>query len=96
MTKPLSATTKLERNPDIVGTRVEDELILMSLESGKFYIITGPSGDVWDKLGTPSEVGALVDHLVAIYDADPATIESQSRDIFEDLLSSNLIRAVSV
>lgn len=84
------------RNPDLVGTRVEDEVILMSLEEGNFFVISGPSADLWDGLKTQKSVKEIVDHLASIYDADKATIEAESEALFSDLLKTKIIQKADV
>lgn len=54
---------------------VDNETVLMSIDSGRYYGLDEVGGDVWRRLTTPTSVGAVCQALGEDYDGDPAQIE---------------------
>lgn len=83
--------TRYIRNADIVGTRVEDEVILMSIESGMFYTLTGPMAEIWLLLESEKSLKELVAALMAVFDIEQAACEVECSGLLQEMLGQKII-----
>ncbi len=83
----------------IVARNIEDELIIVPIESGTFnteaedslYSLKGTGKSVWEKLDNQTSVKKLCSDLASIYNAPVATIEKDVKDLLNELLAKGII-----
>lgn len=61
------------RGQDQVSTELDGEVVLMSIEQGKYYQMSAIASDIWRRLAQPQTVAALCDDLGQSFDA-PADV----------------------
>ena len=88
MTAP---TSTYRRNPETVGTQIEDEVILMSLEAGNFHTITGPMASIWICLKTPQTQEQLVENLTQEFEIDTATCAKECEKLLAEMQEAGLV-----
>lgn len=64
-------TEKLRRADGLMTAAVNDELLMMSIEHGKYFSLNAVGARIWELLETPVTVDGLVAALVAEYDVVP-------------------------
>jgi hypothetical protein len=65
----------LTRNPDLVAAGMNGDIVMMSIERGLYYGISGIGTRVWELLEQPMHVEALVQAIQAEYEVDEATCQ---------------------
>lgn len=75
----------------IVRETFEDEVVIINLDSGTYYSLSGSGGAVWTALEGGARVDDLVTAVLARYDAPAATVEQDVRSLVERLLSEQLV-----
>lgn len=78
--QPLIPAATIVRSQDVLSTRIDDELVLMSINEGLYFGLDAIGADIWDRLETPVRVSDLCAALVNDYQEDAAVIE---RDVLE-------------
>jgi hypothetical protein len=71
----------LSRNPDLLETTLDSEVVLMSIERGSYYGMEKTAARIWQLLAQPKTRGELLQALVQQYDA-PQEIIAKDMDIF--------------
>lgn len=74
-------------------TTIDDEIVVMNLESGDFFSLTGTARDIWLLIDGRRNEGALVAALAADYGVDEATIGPDVADFLTQLEAAGLLAA---
>lgn len=62
------------RNRELISAPVHDEIVMMDIDSGRYYGLDDIGSVIWRRVESPQTFGALIDSLVAEYDADRGVI----------------------
>ena len=82
------------QNNEPIASRVDDEVVLMSIRAGTLFGLGTVGSEIWDLLQTPRRVGDICSALVRDFDVDAATCEREVLDFLESLVARELIRIV--
>lgn len=78
----------------VIGTTVDDEVVLLQFESQKFFGLRGAATRIWE-LTKPGTTGAdIVRHLVQETDVDEARARADVADTLQKLLDAGFLRIV--
>lgn len=61
---------RLQRNNDLASALVDDELVLMSTASGKYYSMAGSARQIWELLEHPQSLDQLLATLSQRYQVE--------------------------
>ena len=71
--------------------RMDDQIIVADLRSGRYLGLDGVGARAWDLIGKRATRGAIVDCLCGEYDASADVIERDVERLLRDLLERRLI-----
>lgn len=80
--KKISMESIVSQMEDIVASGIDDEVVMMSVENGRYYGLDSIGSRVWELIGKPIKVSELIADLLLKYDVDRGTCE---RDVLEFL-----------
>ena len=84
--------TGLAKDPSrFAETRIEDETVVMSLDSGDFFSLTGTAQSIWRLLDGTRDRAAILAALAAEYDASEAEMASDLDAFLADLRDAGLL-----
>lgn len=83
--------TVVQRNPDQITVRIDDQVVAMSLSQGKYIGFDPIASVVWDRLETPMRADALWRALAEDYEGDPATIRADVLELLSALVDLDLL-----
>ena len=92
---PLSLRSTVSRHPSSIGTEVDGDVILMSIETGRYYGLDSIGSDIWRRIEAPITIEDLCVALQSDYDGDPAEIQGHVLDLLCQLHGAGLIEATS-
>ncbi|HYC95812.1 MAG TPA: HPr-rel-A system PqqD family peptide chaperone [Sphingomicrobium sp.] len=72
-------------------TDIDDEIVVMRLDSGDFYSLSGSAAAIWRLIDGTRDRATLIADLKAEYDADEASIESDVDEFLAELREMGLI-----
>lgn len=72
-------------------TAIDDEIVVMSLESGDFFSLTGTGRDIWRMLDGTRDRAALLADLGADYALDAAALAADVDAFLSQLASAGLL-----
>ena len=84
------------RNINIETAEMDDEVGMLNIDTGKYYVLDAVGRDIWDSLEDPISFEQLVDRLLTIYDVDRKTCEKDTLEFVNDLLENSLIRTADL
>jgi hypothetical protein len=88
---PITPQTIVQRRRDSLAAEVGGELVLMSVDHGKYYGLDSVGSDVWQRIEQPIEVGQLCAALTRQYAGDPTTIEHDVMALLEKFAGQDLL-----
>lgn len=85
-------TTRYLRNQEILANKMDDELILLSLNQNKYYGFNEVATRIWDLLEKPASKEELAAILLQEYDIERDNCLQEIDHFINDMLGKNLIR----
>jgi hypothetical protein len=91
----LSLDTVVRRNPDIVATEAGGELLMMDINSDKYYGLNEVASFIWERLAEPHSVSAVCDAIHEAFDVDKTICSQHALMFIEDMIKDGLAEAIS-
>ena len=88
----VAETTIISRSPSVLTAEVDGEIVMMSIERGRYFGLDDIGSDIWKRLDGPCSLGQLIDRLAADYDADRATIAADVRVLLGRMVEQDVVR----
>lgn len=89
----INLDTIISRNPQIISSRMDNEVVMMSIEKGNYYGLNRVGSEIWDKLTEPCSVAGLCDILMKEFNVEKEKCESDVMKYLEKLVAEGLILA---
>lgn len=83
--------TIVVRSGTVLDASVDDESVLMSIETGHYYTMKVTSRAIWERLDTPVRVGDLCAALADAYRAPLATVEADTLEFLNYLEAQKMV-----
>lgn len=90
MTK-IKDSTLLKKSDDLLEAPMEESLALMSIEEGKYYGMNPVAKYIWKQLDEPISYQLLIQKILAKYEVDKTTCQTETQSFINDLLSRKMI-----
>jgi hypothetical protein len=91
----ITLQTNVQRKRTTLAADVGGEVVLMSVERGKYYGLDIVASDVWRHLEAPIAVADLCAALMLEYQGERTTIEREVIDLLEQFSSQDLLEPLS-
>ena len=85
--------TVISRNPEIIHSAMDDEVVMMSVDQGLFFGIDAIGTHIWSLLETPLKVENLIEKLVTHYDVEQELCKNDTLLFLNDMLLKKVILA---
>jgi len=80
------------RDPDIIATDMDGETVMMSIEQGRYFGLSGVGPFLWNLLAEPMSVDELCTRVLQDYDVDEATCRTDVSTFVDELLDKGVLR----
>ena len=80
-------------HPGVVHETIEDEVILIQIDTGLYYSLTGSGAPTWALLHAGHALDDVAGALHAIYDAPPPALRGAVAELAERLAAESLLEA---
>lgn len=90
----ISSTTLLKRKPDMVGANIDGDIVMMGVDQGQYYGITGVGSRVWELLEEPISIDSITEIICSEYDTEKATCHDDMSKFINDLINIDLVEVV--
>jgi hypothetical protein len=89
----IDPTARLTRSPNIISTEVDGEMVLMSIEDGKYFGLDAIGSEIWRRLEEPKSADALTAELQDHFEGDAETIARETITFLDGLDENGLLVA---
>lgn len=72
-------------------TSIDDEVVLLNLDDGSFFSLTGTAATIWPLIDGLRDREAIVTLLAATYDAAPETIGPELDRFIDQLIAAGFV-----
>ena len=80
------------RDPDLVATEMDGELVMMSIERGEYFGLNRVGSRIWELLHSPMRMHELCDRLEQEFEIDAARCREEVLAFVGELLEQGLVR----
>jgi hypothetical protein len=88
----IDSATRISRSPSVLTAEVDGEIVMMSIEQGRYFGLDDIGSDIWKRLEQPCSFATLIDRLAADYDADRATIAADVEALLGRMAAQDVVR----
>ena len=88
----LERTAVLRRTDDHVSAPLEESLVMMDIDAGKYYLLDDVAAFVWTRLATPTSVQTLVGELCSRYEVSSSRCEADVLPFLTELHQKGLVQ----
>ncbi|MDR1156582.1 MAG: lasso peptide biosynthesis PqqD family chaperone [Bacteroidales bacterium] len=81
----------LQRQPDMVFTHIDDEVVMMSIETGEYYGLNPIASRIWELLEKPQTFDQLIDRLTQEFNIDKVTCQKDVMKFLGQLMEKKLL-----
>jgi pyrroloquinoline quinone biosynthesis protein D len=85
----VSAITKAQGR--FSETEIDDEIVVMNLESGDFFSLTGTAREIWRLIDGTRDRAGLIAALAADYGIDGAAVATDVDEFLAELAAAGLL-----
>lgn len=82
----------LRRTDGHVSAPLDEWLVMMDIDVGKYYLLDDIASFVWTRLAAPKSVADLVDELCSHYDVAPSRCEADVLPFLTELHEKGLVQ----
>jgi hypothetical protein len=90
----ITAETIIGRSSEVVASDIDGEVVMMSIEKGKYYGMDLIASRIWELLGKQIKVADLIGMLTQEYKVSREDCERDVMPFLNDLLKEKLIEIV--
>ena len=90
-TSPITLESTVLRNPSLIASPLDDELVMLDLEQGMYYGLDDIATLIWNQLDEPVVVRDLCGYLIAQFDVDRHTCETETIGFLNEMAQLGLI-----
>jgi hypothetical protein len=89
---PIAELAVISRSPSVLAAEVDGEIVMMSIEQGRYFGLDDIGSDIWKRIEQPCSFAALVDALATDYDADRGTIAADVTALLNRMAEQDVVR----
>jgi hypothetical protein len=93
MDRILRADDRLVRAPDALASEVDGEIVMMSVERGEYFSLTGVASRLWELIAEPTTIAHLTATIAAEYRVAPEVCEPDILAFAADMMAAGLAKA---
>lgn len=82
---------KYQRNKNTVASKLDDELVMIDIDLGKYFSLNQVASSIWDCLDSPKTSDEICADLMEIYTIDKAQCEQELKVFLNELMQMKLI-----
>ena len=90
----LTRDSVLQRTGDLVTAPMDDDLAMMDIDTGKYFVLDKVAAFIWEQLSSPTRIASLLTTLTAMYDVRPEQCEADVVPFLQQLHTKGLVRVV--
>jgi hypothetical protein len=93
-TTALTADSLILRDPEIVHSAIDGEVVMMSLDQGEYFGLDAMGSRIWNLMEKPMRLGDLCRHLADAFDVEAERCRREVTVFLGEIEKCGLIRIV--
>jgi hypothetical protein len=81
----------LQRRTDMVFSHIDDEVVMMSIETGEYYGLNPIASRIWEALEKPHTFDRLIDVLTLEFNIDQTACRNDVTMFLNQMTEKNLV-----
>jgi hypothetical protein len=81
----------ISKNPAIISSKMDDEVVMMSIEKGNYYGLNPVAAEIWEMLTEPLSVQSICDKLMDEFEVSQEQCYNEVLVFIDKLGSEGLI-----
>lgn len=77
--------------PHVSAEKIDDEVMIVSLDKGDYYSLTGVAAEVWQMIADGLSENAMRERIRAAYRGDPAEMQTSLASFIDELQKEQII-----
>lgn len=87
----ISKTTSLKRDPSQIFSKIDDEVVMLSMKEGKYFALNEAGTRIWEIIEHPIKVQSLIDNLMDEFNVSKNKCELETLELLNDLYKKRLV-----
>ena len=87
----ISSKTIINRNSGIISNKLDDEIIMMSIEKGEYYGLNQIASRIWEIIENPISFDILITHLTEEFEVSREACIADVKTFLHLLEEKNLV-----
>lgn len=79
------------RTKGVAGSEMDGEIVMMSVETGKYYCLNPVASRIWELLEEPTTLPVLVDQLLEEYEVERVVCVTEVEEVLDKLAAEGLV-----
>jgi hypothetical protein len=92
----IGEATIVSRNPSVLTADLNGEVVMLSIEQGRYIGLDEIGSDIWRRIEPPCSFATLIEGLAADYEADRATIIADVENLLLRMVEQDVARLTDV
>jgi hypothetical protein len=92
--KNLSSLTKVHQSPGVLFNQVDDDLVMMDVNSGNYFGINPVGAEIWNKMEEPVTIQEIINQLLAEYDIDEEICRRETLAFVQQTLERGFVKVL--
>ncbi len=90
----LQLNDTVARNKNLISSCLDEDLVMLSIQTGKYYGVNSVGRRIWELLEQPTEITQLCDKLGREFEVSKKQCEQEVLEFLNQLLTQNLLQVV--
>lgn len=80
-----------QRKPEVISGKLEDQIVMMDIEKGKYFSMNPVATRVWELLEESSSAGELCDQLLNEFEVSREQCFDEVQELLDKLIGLDLV-----
>ena len=89
----ITLDSQFVRNPDLIATDMDGDTVMMSIERGEYYGVSGVGTRIWELLEKPITLSQVITTICADFEVDEATCQADAERFIRELMDNGMVLA---
>lgn len=90
----ITLETVLTRSSGLVSSEIDEDIVLMSVETGRYYSISNVGASIWNLLAEPLSVYEICQGLMSEYEIDPVRCKDEVLVFIRQLKDEGIVASL--
>lgn len=89
----INLDSTINKSGELLATDVDGELVMMNIETGKYYGMNTIGAAIWKMIEEPIDVTSICEELEKKFEVDSATCEKEVLNFLHQMESEDMIHS---